>query len=58
MYGSDHMFPEDDISDREFNAIFKYGALWLVNRYKGCSHDSNLNPDPTTYQVEKDYEKV
>jgi hypothetical protein len=56
MYGGDHIFPEDEISDREFNEILKYGALWLVNRYKRCSHDSNLNPDATTYQVESDYE--
>jgi hypothetical protein len=56
MYGNDHMFPEDEISDRKFNEILKCGALWLVNRYKRCSHDSNLNPDATTYQVESDYE--
>jgi hypothetical protein len=36
--------------------FLKYGPLWLVNRYKRCSHDSNLNTDPTTYQVENDYD--
>ena len=44
MYCSDEIISENEISANEFSVILKYGALWLVNRYKRRGYDSN--PDP------------